>query len=136
MHKNNDERLKIEKNKLIYGVAMVQNLLLASELIYERVSENRPMREIITLGNPVAMALLVFLIPFLLISVIYSVKNDDDDQISHLPIFIGSLILTAIFAGCVFLMDGAISASTGILILIVGTFIFLFSEFINIYRYK
>ncbi|SCB74120.1 hypothetical protein [Weissella bombi] len=137
MHrKKMDERLKVEKTKLIYYVAIIQNIILAAELIYEAVSENRPLREVITFDNPMAVVFLIFFIPFLIISVIYGVKNDDDDKVGHLPIIISTIILTGIFAGAMFLIDGSISANTGLVILIVGIFLFVFSEFINFCREK
>lgn len=94
------------------------------------------MREVITFENPMAMVFLIFLVPVLIISIIYNVKNDDEDRIAHLPIVIGSIILTILFVGAVFLIDGTVSVSTGLLILIVGVFLFVLSEFINFYREK
>ncbi|GEP73770.1 hypothetical protein WTH01_00170 [Weissella thailandensis] len=70
----------------------------------------------------------------MVISLVYGVKNDDDDRIGHLPIIISTIILTGLFAVIMFLIDGSISASMGLVILIVGIFLFLFSEFINFYR--
>ena len=129
-----DERLKVRKTKLIYYVAIIQNIILATELIYEAVSESKPLREVVTFDNPMAVIFLIFFIPVLVISLVYGVKNDDDDRIGHLPIIISTIILTGLFAVIMFLIDGSISASMGLVILIVGIFLFLFSEFINFYR--
>ncbi|WP_259705370.1 hypothetical protein [Weissella paramesenteroides] len=129
-----DERLKIGKTKLIYYVAIIQNIILAAELVYEAVSESKPLREVITFDNPMAVVFLIFFIPVLIISLIYGVKNDDDDRIGHLPIIISTIILTGLFAAIMFLIDGSISANMGLVILIVGVFLFVFSEFINFYR--
>ena len=129
-----DERLKVRKTKLIYYVAIIQNIILATELIYEAVSESKPLREVVTFDNPIAVIFLIFFIPVLVISLVYGVKNDDDDRIGHLPIIISTIILTGLFAVIMFLIDGSISASMGLVILIVGIFLFLFSEFINFYR--
>ncbi|APS41743.1 hypothetical protein FOL01_0884 [Weissella jogaejeotgali] len=129
-----DERLKVRKTKLIYYVAIIQNIILAAELIYEAVSESKPLREVVTFDNPMAVIFLIFFIPVLVISLVYGVKNDDDDRIGHLPIIISTIILTGLFAVIMFLIDGSISASMGLVILIVGIFLFLFSEFINFYR--
>lgn len=129
-----DERLKVRKTKLIYYVAIIQNIILAAELIYEAVSESKPLREVVTFDNPIAVIFLIFFIPVLVISLVYGVKNDDDDRIGHLPIIISTIILTGLFAVIMFLIDGSISASMGLVILIVGIFLFLFSEFINFYR--
>ena len=129
-----DERLKVRKTKLIYYVAIIQNIILAAELIYEAVSESKPLREVVTFDNPMAVIFLIFFIPVLVISLVYGVKNDDDDRIGHLPIIISTIILTGLFAVIIFLIDGSISASMGLVILIVGIFLFLFSEFINFYR--
>lgn len=129
-----DERLKVRKTKLIYYVAIIQNIILATELIYEAVSESKPLREVVTFDNPIAVIFLIFFIPVLVISLVYGVKNDDDDRIGHLPIIISTIILTGLFAVITFLIDGSISASMGLVILIVGIFLFLFSEFINFYR--
>lgn len=129
-----DERLKIGKTKLIYYVAIIQNIILAAELVYEAVSESKPLREVITFDNPMAVVFLIFFIPVLIISLIYGVKNDDDDRIGHLPIIISTIILTGLFAAIMFLIDGSISANMGLVILIVGIFLFVFSEFINFYR--
>ena len=136
MHKKYDERLKMERTKLIYYIAIIQNFVLIAELLYERVSENKPLREVVNFGNPVALAFLVYFIPVLLITIIYGVKNNDENRIKQLPIIVGSVILTGMFAGGVFLIDGAISSNMALLILIVGIFFFLFSEFINFYREK
>ena len=129
-----DERLKVRKTKLIYYVAIIQNIILATELIYEAVSESKPLLEVVTFDNPIAVIFLIFFIPVLVISLVYGVKNDDDDRIGHLPIIISTIILTGLFAVIMFLIDGSISASMGLVILIVGIFLFLFSEFINFYR--
>ena len=129
-----DERLKVRKTKLIYYVAIIQNIILATELIYEAVSESKPLREVVTFDNPIAVIFLIFFIPVLVISLVYGVKNDDDDRIGHLPIIISTIILTGLFAVIMFLIDGSISASMGLVILIVGIFLCLFSEFINFYR--
>ena len=129
-----DERLKVRKTKLIYYVDIIQNIILAAELIYEAVSESKPLREVVTFDNPIAVIFLIFFIPVLVISLVYGVKNDDDDRIGHLPIIISTIILTGLFAVIMFLIDGSISASMGLVILIVGIFLFLFSEFINFYR--
>lgn len=129
-----DERLKVRKTKLIYYVAIIQNIILAAELIYEAVSESKPLREVVTFDNPMAVIFLIFFIPVLVILLVYGVKNDDDDRIGHLPIIISTIILTGLFAVIMFLIDGSISASMGLVILIAGIFLFLFSEFINFYR--
>lgn len=129
-----DERLKIGKTKLIYYVAIIQNIILAAELVYEAVSESKPLREVITFDNPMAVVFLIFFIPVLIISLIYGVKNDDDDRIGHLPIIISTIILTGLFAAIMFLIDGSISTNMGLVILIVGVFLFVFSEFIDFYR--
>lgn len=129
-----DERLKIGKTKLIYYVAIIQNIILAAELVYEAVSGSKPLREVITFDNPMAVVFLIFFIPVLIISLIYGVKNDDDDRIGHLPIIISTIILTGLFAAIMFLIDGSISANMGLVILIVGVFLFVLSEFINFYR--
>lgn len=129
-----DERLKIEKTKLIYYVAIIQNIILAAELVYEAVSESKPLREVITFDNPMAVVFLIFFIPVLIISLIYGVKNDDDDRIGHLPIIISTIILIGLFAAIMFLIDGSISTNMGLVILIVGVFLFVFSEFIDFYR--
>lgn len=137
MNKNKmDERLKFGKTKLIYYVAIIQNIVLAIELIYEAMSKSKPLREVITLDNPMAVVFLIFFIPVLIISLVYGVKNDDDDKIGHLPIIISTIVLTGLFAGIMFLIDGSISANMGLVILIVGIFLFVFSEFINFYREK
>ncbi len=104
-----DERLKVRKTKLIYYVAIIQNIILATELIYEAVSESKPLREVVTFDNPMAVIFLIFFIPVLVISLVYGVKNDDDDRIGHLPIIISTIILTGLFAVIMFLIDGSIS---------------------------
>ncbi|GEP73771.1 hypothetical protein DWV05_02485 [Weissella thailandensis] len=55
-----DERLKVRKTKLIYYVAIIQNIILATELIYEAVSESKPLREVVTFDNPIAVIFLIF----------------------------------------------------------------------------
>ena len=135
MIRNMDERLKNQKIKLIYYIALLQNALLAATLIYEAHVDHKYFREVINIHSPVAVAFLIFFIPFLIISLVYGVKNDDDDRVGHGPIIVGSLLSTLIFVAGVFIIDGAISLRMGLVSVGVGVFLFLFSELINLCRH-
>lgn len=88
----------------------------------------------INIHNPVVVVFLLFFIPFLIITLVYGVKNDDD-RVGHGPIIVGSLLSTLIFVAGVFIIEGAISLRMGLVSVGVGVFLFLFIEFINLYRY-
>lgn len=131
-----DERLKIEKIKWIYAISIVQNIFIAGEMLYQSKSTHVPLRSVLTIHNPMAVCFMIYVIPTLILTIVYGIKNSDENRSKQNVIVLSSVIATVIFGLLVFIVDGSITIQTGIAILIFGAFMFIFSELINFLKQK
>lgn len=131
-----DERLWGEMQKVIAVFVVIQNLFLVGALVYQKITGNVSWSEVMDFNNPLFMAAFIFLVPFMLITVMYETKNNDEDRHSHVKTAVVSMFVGVVVALGLFMMDGQMGWANWLIVLVAAAFNFIYQEFINFFRFK
>ncbi len=134
--KKSDERLETKRLKMIRLLAFIQNLVIFGILLYQKIDQNVPAKEIFTLDNPLFVVFIIFVFPLFIIEQVIGTEDKDEDRESQKNIILLVIVSVIIFISGIYVLDPAVGTNGLLVAGIFGIFELIFAEVLNSVKQK